>query len=60
MTINIEKIEKAAEQKFGSFRQFCIQTGQDETNFKRKLKSNLNKINNWIEPVQLEISINKK
>ncbi len=54
---NIETIENAAAEKFGSFRRFCIETGQDETNFKRKLKANLDKISNWLNPLGLEIHI---
>ena len=53
----INNIEQTAIKKFGSFRKFCIETKQDPTNFKRKLLSNLAKIQNWIEPLGLEIKI---
>jgi hypothetical protein len=50
-------IEETAGQKFGSFRRFCIETGQDYSNFKRKLLANLVKIDGWIKPLGLEIQI---
>lgn len=55
-----EIIQETAEQKFGSFRRFCIETGQDYSNFKRKLLANLIKVNKWLEPLGLEIKIEKK
>ena len=54
---NIETIEKTAVQKFGSFRRFCIETGKDYSNFKRKLLANLTKIDSWLAPLGLEIQI---
>lgn len=56
----IKDIEQKAIEKYGSFRKFCIENGYDYSNFKRKLIANLNKINNWIEPLGLEIALKKR
>jgi hypothetical protein len=52
-----EIIEETAVQKFGSFRRFCIETNQDYSNFKRKLFTNMIKIDGWLAPLGLEIKI---
>lgn len=56
----IKDIEQKAIEKYGSFRQFCIANGHDYSNFKRKLIANLNKINSWLEPLELEIALKKR
>lgn len=53
----IDKIKQTAVKKFGSFRQYAISIGKNETTFTRTLKSNLQKLNEWIEPLGLEIQI---
>jgi len=53
----INKIKQTAINKFGSFRQYAISIGKNETTFTRTLESNLNKLNEWIEPLGLEIQI---
>lgn len=57
---NLKTIEKAAAEQYGSFRQFCIQTGQDPSNFKRKLLANLKKVNAWIALLGLKIKVTTK
>lgn len=56
----LEIIEEAAANQYGSFRRFCLETGQDYSNFKRKLTGNLQKINGWLAPLNLEIKIAPK
>lgn len=48
-----EKIKK----QFGSWTAFCAKYGHDHKNFKRKLLANIEKLNNWLEPLGLEIQI---
>lgn len=55
-----ELIEKTAKQEFGSFRRFCLETGQDESNFKRKILANLSKMDEWLLSIGLEIVIKRK
>ena len=53
----IDKIKQASIKKFGSFRQYAINICKNETTFTRTLESNLNKLNEWIDPLGLEIQI---
>jgi hypothetical protein len=57
MVMLLEKIKQTAKEKFGSFRQYAISIGKNETTFTRTIESNLNKLNEWIEPLGLEIHI---
>lgn len=57
---NKEKIEERAKEKYGSFRQFAIQTGQNETNLKRKILDNVARLNGWLEPLELEIVVKQR
>lgn len=50
-------IEKQIKNQFGTWAAFCSEIGENKRNFKRKLDSNINKINNWIQPLGLEIKI---
>ena len=50
-------IEKQVKKMFGSWTAFCSENGHDYKNFKRKLFANIDKINNWIAPLGLEIQI---
>ena len=50
-------IEKQIKKRFGTWAAFCSNIGHDKSNFKRKLFSNINKINNWLGPLDLEIKI---
>lgn len=50
-------IDKQIKKQFGSWTAFCSKYGHDHKNFKRKLFANIDKINNWIEPLGLEIQI---
>lgn len=61
--MDIELIVNNAIEKYGSFRKFCMQTGQDESNFKRKLERNLKKVDNInksIKPLGLTLKLTKK
>ena len=53
----IYKIKQTSIKKFGSFRKYAIAIGKNETTFTRTLESNLNKLNEWIEPLGLEIQM---
>ena len=53
----MEKIKQTAIKKFGSFRKYAISIGKNETTFTRTLESNFKKLNDWIEPLGLEIQI---
>ena len=50
-------IDKEIKKQFGTWVAFCARTGQDKSNFKRKLLANIDKINNWLRPLNLEIKI---
>lgn len=53
-------IEEEIKRHFGSWTAFCLKFGYDKSNFKRKLYQNLEKLNKWLEPLELEIKIVKK
>ena len=50
-------IDKQIKKQFGSWTAFCSKYGHDNKNFKRKLLANIDKLNNWLEPLGLEIQI---
>ena len=62
--IALEKIIKAAaKKKFGSVEIFCQKNGHPFKNNSRKVKSieaQLHKINDYLEPLDLEVQINEK
>ncbi len=53
-------IDEIVKKEFGSWKAFCEATGQDSTNFKRKLLANIEKLNKWLEPLDLEVQIINK
>jgi hypothetical protein len=52
-------IEREVKEKFKSWTNFCKKNGHDKTNFHRKLKKNIAKINKWVEPLGLVITFVK-
>jgi hypothetical protein len=56
----IKVIEEAAVFKYGSFRRFAIKTGQNESNFKRKLSQYLKRLNGWLIPLGLKVTITRR
>lgn len=50
-------IDKKIKEQFGSWTAFCTKYGHDNKNFKRKLLANIEKLNNWLEPLGLELKI---
>lgn len=55
----IDIIEKEIKDKFKSWAYFCEEKGHDNTNFKRKLKGYIIRLNNWLEPLGLEVTVKK-
>ena len=53
-------INEQIKKQFGSWTAFCAQHGHDKKNFKRKLLANIEKINGWLDPLDLEIQIAAK
>ena len=53
-------IDQKVKEQFKYWTVFCKEIGQDSSNFKRKLLRNIEKINNWLKPLNLEITITDK
>lgn len=53
-------IDSEIKRQFGSWAAFCLKFGHDRTNFKRKLMQNIERINKWLEPLNLEVKIVEK
>lgn len=50
-------IDEQIKKQFGSWTAFCSQNGHDHKNFKRKLLANIDKLNNWLEPLGIELQM---
>jgi len=50
-------IDKQIKEQFGSWTAFCLKYGHSPKNFKRKLLANIDKLNNWIEPLGIELQV---
>ena len=50
-------INKQVKERFGTWTAFCEHMGEDLTNFRRKIFSNIERLNKWLLPLGLEIKI---
>jgi hypothetical protein len=55
----METIDKEVKQQFKTWLIFSQYLGEDKSNFKRKIASNMEKLNKWVKPLGLEITITK-
>jgi hypothetical protein len=53
-------IDSEIKRQYGSWTAFCLKFSYDKSNFKRKLYQNFDKLNKWLEPLDLEIKVYKK
>lgn len=53
-------IDKEVREAGHTWKSFSKLLGENPSNFKRKLVQNIDKINKWIEPLNLEIQIAPK
>lgn len=55
-----QQLESKAKDKFGSFRQYALQSGFTPQNIKKQILLNIKKLNKLIAPLGLEIHLKNK
>ena len=55
MELNI--IDKQIKKQFKSWAAFAELQGESKYNFKRKIMQNIDRLNRWLEPAELQIQI---